>query len=117
MRERTSSLNRLPKISTFTQHCAMIDLTARKVWVGYGSSARSPESTTTIREYGFRARGLRPRPGMTANQTEFPQFAGLSGPNVIRCYSELLGAAAGAGAAEAAGVAAGAGEASGDAKS
>ena len=95
----------------------MIDLTARKVWVGYGSSARSPESTTTIREYGFRARGLRPRPGMTTNQTEFPQFAGLSGPNIIRCYSELLGAAAGAGAAEAAGVAAGAGEAPGDARS
>ena len=36
MRERTSGLNRLPKISTFTQHCAMIvDLTAREVWVGY----------------------------------------------------------------------------------
>jgi hypothetical protein len=35
MRERTSGLNRLPKISTFTRHCAMIDLTAREVWVGY----------------------------------------------------------------------------------
>jgi hypothetical protein len=29
------------------------------------SSARSPESITTMREYGFRARGLWPRPGMT----------------------------------------------------
>src|SRR6185369_9304319 len=27
--------------------------------------ARRPESITTIRDYGFRARGLRPRPGMT----------------------------------------------------